>query len=131
MLLAQKLPAQKPRKEPPERRLLKNKQCKRVILLRIRTCNLWIVKPATFGLPITSGADLYRALGKIICNFTPILPHFQHWGGGEARSLFFHVSKSSEDKKKDLHKKFKEFLSQKSSNDQKKSKDHLALRCTS
>ena len=28
----------------------------------------------------TSGADLCWALGGIICNFTPILPYFQHWG---------------------------------------------------
>ena len=27
-----------------------------------------------------SGADLCWALGGIICNFTPILPYFQHWG---------------------------------------------------
>ena len=28
----------------------------------------------------TRGADLYWALGGIICNFTLILPCFQHWG---------------------------------------------------
>ena len=27
----------------------------------------------------TRGADLCWALGGIICNFTPILPYFQHW----------------------------------------------------
>ena len=109
---------------------LKTNNAKELSSYRIRTCNLWIIKPATFGLPITSGADLYWALGEIICNFTPILPHFQHWGGGEARSLFFHVSKSSENKKKIFTKNLKSFLSPKSSEDQKKSKDHLALRCT-
>ena len=35
-----------------------------------------------------SGADLCWALGGIICNFIPILPHFQHWGD-EARPLLF------------------------------------------
>ena len=29
----------------------------------------------------TRGANLCWALGGIICNFTPILPYFQHWGG--------------------------------------------------
>ena len=28
----------------------------------------------------SSGADLCWALGGMICNFTPILPYFQHWG---------------------------------------------------
>ena len=29
---------------------------------------------------MTSSADLCWKLGGIICNFTPILPYFQHWG---------------------------------------------------
>ena len=37
--------------------------------------------------------------GGIICNFTPILPYFQHWGVN-LDQVFFQVSKSSEDKKK-------------------------------
>ena len=32
VVLAQRLPARKPREDPPERRPLKNKQCKKVIL---------------------------------------------------------------------------------------------------
>ena len=43
----------------------------------------WISATAT-----PSGAYLCWALGDIICNFTPILPCFQHWGD-EAWPLFF------------------------------------------
>ena len=34
------------------------------------------------------GANLCWALGGIICNFTPILPYFQHWGD-KPRPRFF------------------------------------------
>ena len=42
---------------------------------------------------------IYAKHWGIICNFTPVLPYFQHWGE-EARPRFFHVSKLSEDQKK-------------------------------
>ena len=35
-----------------------------------------------------SGANLCWALGGIICNFTPILPYFQHWGDEPRPRLF-------------------------------------------
>ena len=35
-----------------------------------------------------SGANLCWALGVIICNFTPILPYFQHWGDEPRPRLF-------------------------------------------
>ena len=43
------------------------------------------------------GANLCWALGGIICNFTPILPYFQHWGMNLDHD-FFQVSKLSEKK---------------------------------
>ena len=47
------------------------------------------------------GTDLYCALGGIICNFTPILPYFQHGGGGMNldHDFFFQISEVIEDKK--------------------------------
>ena len=51
----------------------------------------------------TSGANLCWALGGIICNFTPILPYFQHWGNKPRPRLFFRVSKLSEDQKKVIY----------------------------
>ena len=40
------------------------------------------------------------SIGGIICNFTSILPCFQHWGGMNLDHDFFQVSKLSEDQKK-------------------------------
>ena len=34
-------------------------------------------------------ADLCWTLGGIICNFTPILPYFQHWGDKPRPQVFF------------------------------------------
>ena len=45
------------------------------------------------------GADLCWALGGIICNFTLILPYFQHWGD-EPRPRFFSVEEIKWRKKK-------------------------------
>ena len=39
-------------------------------------------------------------LGGMICNFTLILPYFQHWGGMNLDYDFVQVSKLSEDQKK-------------------------------
>ena len=36
-----------------------------------------------------SGANLCSALGGIMCNFTPILPYFQHWGGWTSTTILF------------------------------------------
>ena len=69
----------------------------------------------------TSGADLCKALGGIICNFTPILLYFKHWGV-EARALFFYISKLSEDQKQRSSPKIEEFLTLKSSDGQKSPK---------
>ena len=44
----------------------------------------------------------------IICNFTPILPYFQHWGMNLDHN-FVQVRKLSEDQKKDLHQKWNTF----------------------
>ena len=50
------------------------------------------------------------SIGGIICNFTPILPYFQHWGGINLDQDFFQVSKLSEDQKKGLHLKWNTFI---------------------
>ena len=42
--LAKRLPGRKPREEPPERRLLKNKQCEKVVYLQdsnLQPLNYW------------------------------------------------------------------------------------------
>ena len=48
--LAWRLPARKPRVEPPERRLLKTSNAKKLTSHRIRTCNLWITGPLLYHL---------------------------------------------------------------------------------
>ena len=48
--------------------------------------------------------------GRKICNFTPILPYFKHWGM-KLDHYFFHLSKLSEDQKKRSSPKTKETLS--------------------
>ena len=78
----------------------------------------------------TRVADLCWALGGIICNFTPILPYFEHWGH-EARPQFFsresnmtnvkHPFEPNQVKtKKRSQSKLGKFLSPKLSEDQKK-----------
>ena len=57
--------------------------------------------------------------GGIICNFTPILPYFQHWGGINLDLDFFQVSKSSEDRKKKSSPKIKHFFSPNSGGNQR------------
>ena len=54
-----------------------------------------------FGLhKIEPGVQIFiEHWGEMICNFTPILPYFQHWGD-EPRPRFFQVSKLSEEQKK-------------------------------
>ena len=37
--------------------------------------------------------------GGIICNFTPILPYFQHWGDEARQLFFFHVNQEKTKKK--------------------------------
>ena len=70
---------------------------------------------------LTSGANLCLALGGIICNFTPILPYFQHWGGMNLDQDFFQVSKLSEhQKKKRSSPEMEHFFSPNSGEDQKK-----------
>ena len=59
-----------------------------------------------YEIAIPSGANLYEALGGIMCNFTQILPYFQHWEMKLDHDCF-HVSKLSEDQKKDDHRKLK------------------------
>ena len=58
--------------------------------------------------------------GGIICNFTPILPYFQHWGLYNLDQDFFQVSKLSEDQKKRSSPGMEHFFSPKSDEDQKK-----------
>ena len=55
---------------------------------------------------IGTGADLCWALGEIICNFTPNLPCFQHWGN-EARPLFLSREQTNWRPKKKSHRKLK------------------------
>ena len=66
----------------------------------------WLTNATT-----TSAANLCWALGGIICNFTPILPYFQHWGD-EPRPQFFlgGMSKLSQEQKKGLHEKWNTFF---------------------
>ena len=49
---------------------------------------------------IDSGADLCWALGEIICNFTPILSYFQHWGGWTSTTIMFRCGNLVKTKKK-------------------------------
>ena len=102
----------------------------------------------------TSGADLCWALGGIICNFTPILPYFQHWRMNLDHD-FVQVWKFSEDQinangtlfsqiqvktKKRSSLKIEHFFYPNSGEDQKKKKRSLSkiqrffpqflLRCT-
>ena len=62
--------------------------------------------------------------GEIICNFTPILPHFQHWGD-EARQLFFSRKQIKQKPKKRSSPKIEQFLFPKSSEDQTKSPKNI------
>ena len=66
--------------------------------------------------------------GGVNLQFYPNFPHFQHWGD-EARTLYFHVSKSSEDQKKGIHGKLESFCPRNLVKTKKKSKDHPELRC--
>ena len=58
---------------------------------------------------IKPGVPIFVEHWGIICNFTPILPYFQHWGRWTLTTIFFQVSKLSEDQKKGLHQKWKTF----------------------
>ena len=60
--------------------------------------------------------------GGIICNFTPILPYSQHWGGMNLNQDFFQVNKLSEDQKKRRRssQEMEHFFSPSSGEDQKK-----------
>ena len=60
-------------------------------------------RAATRGAKTTappSGAKLCWALGVIICNFTPILPYFQHWGGWISTKTFFRQANLVKTKKR-------------------------------
>ena len=46
------------------------------------------------------GANLCWALGRIICNFTPILSYFQHWGGWTLTTIFFRWANQVKTKKR-------------------------------
>ena len=48
----------------------------------------------------TSGADLCWALGGIICNFTPILPYFQHWREWTSTTILFRCGNLVKTKRK-------------------------------
>ena len=48
----------------------------------------------------TRGADLCWALWEIICNFTPILPYFQHWGGWTSTTIFVRWANQVKTKKR-------------------------------
>ena len=70
------------------------------------------------------------SIGGDDLQFYPNFALFSRLGGMKLDHYFFHVSKSSADQKKRSSRKIEEFLSPKSSKDQKKKfKDHLALRC--
>ena len=47
------------------------------------------------------------SIGGIICNFTPILPYFQHWGDGPRPKLF--SGEQIKTKRKGLHLKWNIF----------------------
>ena len=68
-------------------------------------------------LDLISGADLCWASGGIICNFTPILPYFQHWGGWTSTTILFRCGKLVETKRK---MQTEHFFSPNKSEDQKK-----------
>ena len=53
---------------------------------RPKSCYLMLTS-SLFMNVMHSGADLCWALGEIICNFTPILPYFQHWGGWTSTTI--------------------------------------------
>ena len=57
------------------------------------------------------GCRSLLSIGGIICNLTPILPYFQHWGMNLDHD-FVQVSKLSENQqKKGLHRKWKQSFS--------------------
>ena len=55
---------------------------------------------ALMMLPALSGANFCWAMGGIICNFTPILPYFQHWGGWTSTKTLFRWANLVKTKKK-------------------------------
>ena len=80
---------------------------------------------------MVSGADLCWALGEIICNFTPILPYFQHWGGWTSTTILFSCGNLVKTKRKmqiehffspKSSSKIEHFFSPNSGEDQKKHK---------
>ena len=64
-----------------------------------------------------SGADLCWALGGIICNFTPILPYFQLWGGWTWTTILLRCWNLVKTKRK---MQIEHFFSPNSGEDQKK-----------
>ena len=57
------------------------------------------------------------SIGGIICNFTPILPYFQHWGGWTSTTILFRCGNLVKTKKK---MQIEHFFSPNSGEDQKK-----------
>ena len=81
--------------------------------LQIKFCTIL----ESFERTTISGADLCWALGGIICNFTPILPYFQHWGGWTSTTILFRCGNLVKTKKKNAIGKL---FSPNSGEDQKK-----------
>ena len=75
-----------------------------------------------------SGADLCWALRGIICNFTPIFPIF-NIGGWNTTTTVSRKQINWRPNRKNFLPKFEELLFLKTSEGQKKSKHHPALRC--
>ena len=77
--------------------------------LRIKYCGM---SENHYFITKLQGCKSLLSIGGIICNFTPILPYFQHWGD-EPIFIFTNLtlfstlgSKLSEEQKKGLHQKW-------------------------
>ena len=71
------------------------------------------------SLPHRQGCKSLLSIGRIICNFTPILPYFQHWGD-EPRPRFFSGEQIKWRPKKRSSPKMEHLFSPNSGEDQKK-----------
>ena len=86
-----------------------------------------VVKKMLTSRPTVRDADLCWALGGIICNFIPILPYFQHWGGRTSTAIFLGPQIKWRPKKKLFHQRWKTFFFPISNEDQRSDADQSQI----